>query len=43
LLKVGDVVRVKIDGIGEPRNTVVEEPTAISRPWSSKAPPGLVR
>jgi len=26
LLKVGDVVRVEIDGIGEVRNTVVEEP-----------------
>jgi 2-keto-4-pentenoate hydratase/2-oxohepta-3-ene-1,7-dioic acid hydratase in catechol pathway len=26
LLKVGDVVRVEIDGIGELRNTVVEEP-----------------
>jgi 2-keto-4-pentenoate hydratase/2-oxohepta-3-ene-1,7-dioic acid hydratase in catechol pathway len=26
LLKVGDVVRIQIDGIGELRNTVVEEP-----------------
>jgi 2-keto-4-pentenoate hydratase/2-oxohepta-3-ene-1,7-dioic acid hydratase in catechol pathway len=26
LLKVGDVVRVQIDGIGELRNTVIEEP-----------------
>jgi 2-keto-4-pentenoate hydratase/2-oxohepta-3-ene-1,7-dioic acid hydratase in catechol pathway len=26
LLKVGDVVRVEIDGIGELRNPVVEEP-----------------
>jgi 2-keto-4-pentenoate hydratase/2-oxohepta-3-ene-1,7-dioic acid hydratase in catechol pathway len=26
LLKVGDVIRVQIDGIGELRNTVVEEP-----------------
>ena len=26
LLKVGDVVRVEIEGIGELRNTVVEEP-----------------
>ena len=26
LLKVGDVVRIEIDGIGELRNTVIEEP-----------------
>jgi 2-keto-4-pentenoate hydratase/2-oxohepta-3-ene-1,7-dioic acid hydratase in catechol pathway len=26
LLKVGDTVRIEIDGIGELRNTVVEEP-----------------
>jgi hypothetical protein len=26
LLKIGDVVRVQIDGIGELCNTVVEEP-----------------
>jgi hypothetical protein len=28
LLKVGDVVRIEIDGIGELENTVVEEPAA---------------
>jgi 2-keto-4-pentenoate hydratase/2-oxohepta-3-ene-1,7-dioic acid hydratase in catechol pathway len=32
LLKVGDVVRVEIDGIGELRNTVVEEPDGYLAP-----------
>jgi hypothetical protein len=32
LLKVGDVVRVEIDGIGELRNTVVEEPEGYLAP-----------
>jgi 2-keto-4-pentenoate hydratase/2-oxohepta-3-ene-1,7-dioic acid hydratase in catechol pathway len=32
LLKVGDVVRVAIDGIGELRNTVVEEPAGYLAP-----------
>ena len=31
LLKVGDVVRIEIDGIGELRNTVVEEPDGLRR------------
>ena len=26
LLKVGDVVRIEIDGVGELRNTVIDEP-----------------
>ena len=32
LLKVGDVVRIVIDGIGELRNTVVEEPEGYLAP-----------
>ena len=32
LLKVGDVVRVEIDGIGELRNTVIEEPEGYLAP-----------
>jgi 2-keto-4-pentenoate hydratase/2-oxohepta-3-ene-1,7-dioic acid hydratase in catechol pathway len=32
LLKVGDVVRIQIDGIGELRNTVVEEPEGFLAP-----------
>jgi 2-keto-4-pentenoate hydratase/2-oxohepta-3-ene-1,7-dioic acid hydratase in catechol pathway len=32
LLKVGDVVRVEIDGIGELRNVVVEEPAGYLAP-----------
>jgi 2-keto-4-pentenoate hydratase/2-oxohepta-3-ene-1,7-dioic acid hydratase in catechol pathway len=32
LLKVGDVVRVEIDGIGELRNTIVEEPEGYVAP-----------
>ena len=32
LLKVGDVVRIEIDGIGELRNTVVEEPVGYLAP-----------
>jgi 2-keto-4-pentenoate hydratase/2-oxohepta-3-ene-1,7-dioic acid hydratase in catechol pathway len=32
LLKVGDVVRIQIDGIGELRNTVVEEPEGYLAP-----------
>jgi 2-keto-4-pentenoate hydratase/2-oxohepta-3-ene-1,7-dioic acid hydratase in catechol pathway len=32
LLKIGDVVRVEIDGIGELRNTVVEEPDSYLAP-----------
>ena len=32
LLKVGDVVRVQIDGIGELRNTVIEEPDGYVAP-----------
>jgi 2-keto-4-pentenoate hydratase/2-oxohepta-3-ene-1,7-dioic acid hydratase in catechol pathway len=32
LLKVGDVVRIEIDGIGELRNTVVEEPEGYLAP-----------
>ena len=32
LLKVGDVVRVEIDGIGELVNTVVEEPEGYLAP-----------
>ena len=34
LLKVGDVVRVQIDGIGELRNTIVEEPDGYLAPQS---------
>jgi 2-keto-4-pentenoate hydratase/2-oxohepta-3-ene-1,7-dioic acid hydratase in catechol pathway len=34
LLKVGDVVRVQIDGIGELCNTVVEEPEEYVAPES---------
>jgi 2-keto-4-pentenoate hydratase/2-oxohepta-3-ene-1,7-dioic acid hydratase in catechol pathway len=37
LLKVGDVVRVEIDGIGELRNTVVEEPDGFVVPESEEA------
>jgi 2-keto-4-pentenoate hydratase/2-oxohepta-3-ene-1,7-dioic acid hydratase in catechol pathway len=32
LLKIGDVVRIEIDGIGELRNTVVEEPDGYLAP-----------
>ena len=32
LLKVGDVVRIEIEGIGELRNTVVEEPEGYLAP-----------
>ena len=32
LLKVGDVVRIEIDGIGELRNTVIEEPVGYVAP-----------
>ena len=32
LLKVGDVVRVEIEGIGELQNTVVEEPDGYLAP-----------
>ena len=32
LLEVGDVVRIEIDGIGELRNTVVEEPEGYLAP-----------
>jgi 2-keto-4-pentenoate hydratase/2-oxohepta-3-ene-1,7-dioic acid hydratase in catechol pathway len=32
LLKVGDVVRIQIDGIGELRNAVVEEPEGYLAP-----------
>jgi 2-keto-4-pentenoate hydratase/2-oxohepta-3-ene-1,7-dioic acid hydratase in catechol pathway len=32
LLKVGDVVRVEIDGIGELRNTIIEEPEGYVAP-----------
>ena len=32
LLKVGDVVRIEIDGIGELRNTVIEEPDGYLAP-----------
>ena len=32
LLKVGDVVRIEIDGIGELTNTVVEEPEGYVAP-----------
>ena len=32
LLHVGDVVRIEIDGIGELRNTVVEEPEGYLAP-----------
>jgi 2-keto-4-pentenoate hydratase/2-oxohepta-3-ene-1,7-dioic acid hydratase in catechol pathway len=32
LLKVGDVVRIEIDGIGELRNTIVEEPDGYIAP-----------
>jgi 2-keto-4-pentenoate hydratase/2-oxohepta-3-ene-1,7-dioic acid hydratase in catechol pathway len=34
LLKVGDVVRIQIDGIGELRNTIVEEPAGFVAPES---------
>ena len=37
LLKVGDVVRVEIDGIGELTNTVVAEPEAYVAPDSEKS------
>ena len=32
LLKVGDVVRIEIEGIGELRNTVIEEPEGYLAP-----------
>ena len=38
LLTVGDVVRIEIDGIGELRNTVVEEPAGFVVPESEEAP-----
>jgi 2-keto-4-pentenoate hydratase/2-oxohepta-3-ene-1,7-dioic acid hydratase in catechol pathway len=38
LLKVGDVVRIEIDGIGELSNTVVEEPEGYLAPLSEKSP-----
>jgi 2-keto-4-pentenoate hydratase/2-oxohepta-3-ene-1,7-dioic acid hydratase in catechol pathway len=38
LLKVGDVVRIEIDGIGELRNTVVEEPDGFVVPTSEEVP-----
>jgi 2-keto-4-pentenoate hydratase/2-oxohepta-3-ene-1,7-dioic acid hydratase in catechol pathway len=37
LLKVGDVVRIEIDGIGELENTVVEEPEGFIVPESEDA------
>ncbi len=42
LLKVGDVVRIEIDGIGELRNEVIPSPTASSsqRATSPEPPPG---
>jgi len=36
LLKVGDVVRIEIDGIGELRNTVIEEPDGYLAPESER-------
>ena len=42
LLKVGDVVRIEIDGIGELQNTVIEEPEAMSRQRSSESAAGPV-
>ena len=36
LLKVGDVVRIEIDGIGELRNTVVEEPEGYLAPEAER-------
>ena len=40
LLKVGDVVRVEIDGIGVLENTVVEEPDGYFAPDAEEAPRG---
>src|SRR2546421_4046834 len=37
LLKVGDLVRIEIEGIGELRNTVVEEPDGYLVPESEKS------
>ena len=37
LLKVGDVVRIEIDGIGTLTNTVVEEPDGFVVPASEEA------
>jgi 2-keto-4-pentenoate hydratase/2-oxohepta-3-ene-1,7-dioic acid hydratase in catechol pathway len=37
LLKVGDVVRIEIDGIGELRNTVIEEPEGYVAPETEPA------
>jgi 2-keto-4-pentenoate hydratase/2-oxohepta-3-ene-1,7-dioic acid hydratase in catechol pathway len=38
LLKVGDVVRVEIDGIGVLENTVVDEPEGFVVPASEDVP-----
>ena len=38
LLKVGDVVRVQVDGIGELRNTIVEEPDGYLAPNTDAEP-----
>jgi 2-keto-4-pentenoate hydratase/2-oxohepta-3-ene-1,7-dioic acid hydratase in catechol pathway len=38
LLKVGDAIRVQIDGIGELRNTIVEEPDGFVAPDIEQAP-----
>lgn len=40
LLKVGDVVRIEIDGIGQLQNTVVEEPDDYLAPEVERMPPG---
>lgn len=36
LLKVGDVVRIEIEGIGELRNTVIEEPEGYLAPETER-------
>jgi hypothetical protein len=38
LLKVGDVVRVEIDGIGVLENTVIDEPEGFVVPESDEVP-----
>jgi 2-keto-4-pentenoate hydratase/2-oxohepta-3-ene-1,7-dioic acid hydratase in catechol pathway len=38
LLKIGDVVRIEIDGIGELQNTVVPEPEGFVAPESAQSP-----
>ena len=43
LLKVGDVVRVEIDGIGELRNTVVEEPDGYLAPAAESEAQAVTR